>query len=101
MTMAVTLEQAVRGFELLLGWSLLLQSLEQLRVQALDRVGDWSIQRAEVPPRPRWVLPLLDRLLQPGPYVAMLWVRAGLAVLLMAGLLPDEIDDLADALREG
>jgi hypothetical protein len=79
---------AARAFELLLGWSLLLQSLEQLRVQRLDRVGDWTIQRAEVPARPAWVRALLDQLFQPAPYQALLWLRAGLSVLLMAGLLP-------------
>ncbi|MFD0669653.1 hypothetical protein ACT80S_18175 [Ramlibacter sp. MAHUQ-53] len=84
----MTLELAARAFEVLLGWSLLLQSLEQLRVQAIDRVGDWSIQRDEVPRFPRGLLPLLDRLFQPGPYRAMLVLRALLAVALMAGLLP-------------
>ena len=84
----MTLDTAVRAFEILLGWSLLLQSLEQLRVQALDRVGDWAIQRAEVPANPRWVRPLLDAALQPAVYLAILWLRAALAVLLMSGHLP-------------
>jgi len=79
---------AARAFELLLGWSLLLQSFEQLRVQSLDRVGSWALQRAEVPARPGWVRPLLDGLFQPARYRAMLWLRAALAALLMAGLLP-------------
>ncbi len=84
----MTVFTAARAFELLLGWSLLLQSFEQWRVQRLDRVSDWAVQRAEVPLRPRWVRALLDRLFQPAPYQAMLWLRAGLAALLMAGLLP-------------
>ena len=78
----MTLELAARAFEVLLGWSLLLQSLEQLRVQALDRVSDWAIQRDEVPSFPGWLPPLLDRLFQPGPYRAMLVLRALLAVAL-------------------
>lgn len=81
---------ASRAFEVLLGWSLLLQSIEQLRVQALDRVGDWTIQRTEVPKRPGWVRPLLDAAFEPVAYRAMLMLRAGLAVLLMAGHLPAE-----------
>lgn len=84
----MTVFTAARAFELLLGWSLLLQSFEQWRVQRLDRVSDWAVQRAEVPLRPRGVRALLDRLFQPAPYQAMLWLRAGLAALLMAGLLP-------------
>lgn len=84
----MTLDTAVRAFEILLGWSLLLQSLEQLRVQTLDRVGDWAIQRAEVPAHPRWVRPLLDAALRPAVYRATLWLRAALAILLMVGQLP-------------
>ena len=42
----MTLTDAARAFEILLGWSLLLQSLEQLRVHTLDRVGNWTIQRS-------------------------------------------------------
>lgn len=84
----MNLDTAVRAFEILLGWSLLLQSLEQLRVQVLDRVGDWAIQRTEVPAHPRWLRPLLDVALRPAVYRAMLWLRAFLAVLLMAGQLP-------------
>ncbi|MEY2620092.1 MAG: hypothetical protein RL522_3094 [Pseudomonadota bacterium] len=83
----MTLTDAARAFEILLGWSLLLQSLEQLRVQALDRVGDWAIQRTEVPTHPRWVLPLLDAAFRPAVYLGMLWARAGLALLLMMGHL--------------
>ncbi len=84
----MTLADAARAFELLLGWSLLLQSIEQLRVQALDRVGDWSIQRTELPAYPRWLRPLLDAAFRPAAYLSMLWLRAGLAVLMMAGGLP-------------
>ena len=47
--MNLDLPMAIRAFEILLGWSLLLQSAEYLRLRALDRVGDWRIQRTEVP----------------------------------------------------
>ena len=84
----MTLDLAARAFEVLLGWSLLLQTLEQLRVQRLDGVSDWAIQRTELPQRPAWLMPLLDQLFKPRAYVAMLWVRGGLAVVLMSGHLP-------------
>ncbi len=79
---------AARAFEVLLGWSLLLQTLEQWRVQALDRVSHWPVQREELPQSPRWLRPLLDRLFRPGPYRTMLALRAALALALMAGVLP-------------
>lgn len=88
LSFSVSLPQAARAFELLLGLSLLLQSFEQLRVQVLDRVGDWAIQRTELPTRPRWLRPALDWLFQPTPYRAMLWLRAALAIAVMAGVLP-------------
>lgn len=78
---------AGRSFEVLLGLSLLLQTLEYLKVQGLDRVGDWAVQRAEVPARPAWVRGLLDRLFEPAPYRLMLWLRGALALLLLTGHL--------------
>ena len=59
------LNLAVRAFELLLGGSLALQSLEYLRIPALDRVNDWALLRREVPGRPAVVRALLDVLLSP------------------------------------
>jgi hypothetical protein len=82
------MELAVRAFEVLLGWSLLLQTLEYLRLIGLDRVSHWPVQRSELPTRPAWLRPLLDALMRPGPYRAMLLVRLLLSLLLMAGLLP-------------
>jgi len=79
----------VRAFELLLGWSLLLQTLEQWRIQSLDRVSDWSVQRKEVPTQPPGLLAVTDALFsRPGPYLGFLALRGALALLLMAGLLP-------------
>lgn len=78
----------VRTFEVLLGWSLLLQTLEQLRIQRLDSVSDWAIQRREMPAHPPGLQALADALFgRPGPYLAMLLLRGALAVVLMAGLL--------------
>ena len=82
------MELAVRAFEVLLGWSLLLQTLEYLRLIGLDRVSHWPAQRSELPTRPAWLRPLLDALMRPGPYRAMLLVRLLMSLLLMAGLLP-------------
>lgn len=79
------LNGAVRGFEILLGWSLVLQTIEYLRIERLDTVGDWSVQRQEVPDRPRGVRGLLDLLLQPLPCRMLLLTRLGLALWLIVG----------------
>ena len=79
------LSVATRCFEILLGWSLLLQTIEYLRIARLDAVGDWTLQRLEVPAHPWAVRALLDLLLQPKPYRLMLLVRLGLAAWLMSG----------------
>ena len=79
------LSGAVRGFEILFGWSLLLQTVEYLRIERLDTVGDWSVQRLEVPDSPRAARALLDLLLQPLPYRMLLLARLGLALWLIVG----------------
>jgi len=81
--MTLDLPLAIRAFEVLLGWSLLLQSIEYLRLRQLDRVGDWRIQRAEVPSA--LVRQVLDRLYRPTLYTCMLWLRGALALALMLG----------------
>lgn len=78
---------AVRIFEVLLGWSLLLQTLEYLRVPSLDRVTLWPTLRQEIPPRPAWIKASLDTLFQPGAYTALLALRLVLAMALMLGQL--------------
>ncbi len=88
-TAALHLGVFVRAFEVLLGWSLLLQTLEQWRIQGLDRVSDWSVQRKEIPAQPPGLRALTDALFaRPGPYLGLLGLRGALALLLMAGLLP-------------
>lgn len=81
--MSLDLPLAIRAFEVLLGWSLLLQSAEYLRLIALDRVGDWHIQRAEVPSAR--IRQVLDFLYRPTLYAGMLGLRATLALVLMLG----------------
>ncbi len=83
----MSLADAIRLFEILLGWGLLLQTLEQWRVQAIDPISHWPIQRTELPDCPHWLRPLLDRLMQPGPARALLAVRFVLALMLMTGHL--------------
>jgi hypothetical protein len=82
-SMSLDLASAIRIFEVLLGWSLLLQTMEYLKLIRMDRVGDWEIQRQEIPNQPvRW---LLDRLFQARVYQGLLWMRGVLCVVLMAG----------------
>ena len=83
----MTLALAIRVFELLLGWSLLLQTLEYLRIQRLDRIADWPLLQQEIPSRPAWAKSVLTPLLMPGPYTALLLLRLALAVALMGGQL--------------
>lgn len=81
----MSLSLAIRVFEILLGWSLVIQTLEYLRVQLLDRITIWPILKQEIPARPVWLKTLLHHLLQPKPYTALLLLRLGLAVALMLG----------------
>ena len=76
---------AVRAFELLLGFSLALQSIEYLRIPALDRINDWSILRQEIPASPRGVRALLDVLLSPRNHRVLILLRLVLAIGLMSG----------------
>ncbi|WP_353239483.1 hypothetical protein [Limnohabitans sp.] len=81
--MNLDLATAIRTFEVLLGWSLLLQTLEYLKLVRMDRVGDWGIQRQEIPNLPmRW---LLDRLFEVPIYKGLLWMRCLFSLVLMAG----------------
>lgn len=81
----VDLGLAVRAFELLLGFSLALQSIEYLRIPALDRVNDWAILRREIPARPGFVRAALDVLLTPRAYRALIVLRLWLAIALAMG----------------
>jgi len=78
---------AVRMFEVLLGWSLMLQTLEYLRVASLDRVMLWPVLKREIPTHPAWIKASLETLFQPGTYTGVLLLRLALAVALMLGQL--------------
>ena len=84
-TLHLDLPLAVRAFELLLGFSLALQSIEYLRIPALDRINDWSILRQEIPAQPHGVRALLDVLLSPRNHRVLIVLRLVLAIGLMSG----------------
>lgn len=79
------LHLATRVFLALLGWSLLLQTLEFFRLLNMDRVGSWAIQRQEVPMRPAWVRAGLDHAMHGRGYVALLCLRLAIALSLLGG----------------
>ena len=79
------LHTASRIFLALLGWSLLLQTLEFFRLLNMDRVGSWAIQREEVPSRPGWIRGFLDWAVQGRGYVALLCLRLAMALTLLSG----------------
>lgn len=81
----MTLTWAVRSFEILLGWSLLLQTLEYLRLTSMDKLTQWPILSQEIPARPAWLKAMLNHLFQPQAYTAWLCLRAVLAMALMLG----------------
>jgi hypothetical protein len=76
---------AARAFMFLLGWSLLLQTLEYLAIARRDRVLEWNIQWHEMPDSPPGLRVLLKTCFAPRHYAAMLVLRLLLAVALMAG----------------
>ncbi len=81
------LSLVIRIFEVLLGFSLVLQTLEYLRLPMLDRVTLWSTLEQEIPARPAWLHGAVNRCLTPAPYRAMLFLRLLLAIALMLGLV--------------
>ncbi|MEY2621512.1 MAG: hypothetical protein RIT26_1332 [Pseudomonadota bacterium] len=82
----LSLAQASRVFMFLLGWSLLLQTLEYLAIARLDRVLTWDLQRHEMPAWPAFLRPALTRCFAPRVYLGVLTGRLLCAVMLMAGL---------------
>ncbi|WP_416548757.1 hypothetical protein ACHEXK_07520 [Limnohabitans sp. DCL3] len=81
----MSLTWAVRSFEILLGWSLLLQTLEYLRLPAMDKLTRWPALSQEIPARPTWLKAVLNRLFQPKPCTTWLCLRGALAIALMLG----------------
>lgn len=82
----LSLAQASRAFLLLLGWSLLLQTLEYLAIARRNRVLAWDMQMDEMPTWPAFVRPALKRCFAPRVERVLLLWRLGLSVMLMAGL---------------
>lgn len=87
MTLSLSLTWAVRAFEILLGWSLLLQTLEYLRLPAMDKLTQWPTLSREIPAQPAGLKTLLDHLFKPTTYTAWLGLRGVLAIALMLGHL--------------
>jgi hypothetical protein len=81
----MTLTWAIRSFEILLGWSLLLQTLEYLRIPSMDKITRWTALHQEIPARPVWLKAFLHQVFQPQPYTAWLCLRGVLSVSLMWG----------------
>ena len=62
------LNLAIRVFEVLLGLSLLLQTLEYMRLPSLDRVALWPLMQHEIPDRPAWIKSALNQVFRPVSY---------------------------------
>jgi hypothetical protein len=82
---------AIRATELVFAWSLLIQTLEYLRMgkyTADDAFWSWPVQRADIPNAP--VRALLDVLFKPRVYQLHLWLRlvAALVLGLQGATLP-------------
>jgi hypothetical protein len=82
---------AIRATELVFAWSLLIQTLEYLRMgkyTADDAFWSWPVQRADIPNAP--VRALLDVLFKPRVYHLHLWLRlvAALVLGLQGATLP-------------
>jgi hypothetical protein len=91
MMVSLSLESAMRGVQLLLGWSVLIQSVEYLRMQsALQAFGEqgvwrWSLQEREMPTRAPWFLSTVGWLFAPVQLKALFLLRALGALCLMVG----------------
>lgn len=81
----MTLAWAVRGFEILLGLSLLVQTLEYLRLPSLDKLTQWPVLSHEIPARPAWIKATLNLLFQEKLYTSCLCLRGVLAMALIFG----------------
>lgn len=81
----MTLTVAIRAFEILLGWSLLLQTLEYLRLARLDRLTLWPALSQEIPVHPAWLKSTLNFLFNSKVHTTWLCLRGLLALALMLG----------------
>jgi hypothetical protein len=85
------LDWAYHGVQILLGWSLLIQSVEYLALsqqpQAFSDTGlwRWSLQAREMPMKANWALSALGWLFEPDQLKALFALRALCALVLMIG----------------
>jgi hypothetical protein len=89
--MTISLYTAVRTFECLCAISLLIQTLEFLRLRAAtrpDSVWSWPVQRGDVAHAPAWLRKLFDVLYRDRIHHLHLLLRAGAAASLFAGSSP-------------
>ena len=87
----ISLYVAVRALECLCAISLLIQTLEFLRLHAATRpegVWSWQIQRADVAHAPNWLRKIFDLLYRDRIHHLHLLLRAGAAASLFAGSSP-------------
>ena len=87
----ISLYTAVRALECLCAISLLIQTLEFLRLRAATSdagVWSWQVQRADVAHAPLWLRKVFDALYRDGVHHLHLLLRAGAAASLFAGSSP-------------
>lgn len=88
---SLSLYTAVRTFECLCGISVLIQTLEFLRLRTATRndgIWAWSVQRADVAHAPDWLRKVFDGLYRDPIHRAHLLLRAGAAASLLVGSSP-------------
>jgi hypothetical protein len=89
MISVLSLEMAYRTLQALLGWSLLIQSVEYLAMQTklheFSEMGvwKWSLQLKEMPMRAPWVLSGLSWVFSPQPLRGLFLLRALCALVLL------------------
>jgi len=89
--MTISLYTAVRTFECLCAISLLIQTLEFLRLRTATNthgIWSWPVQRADVAHAPAWLRQIFDVLYRDRVHHLHLLLRAGVAASLFAGSSP-------------
>lgn len=89
--MTISLYTAVRALECLCAISLLIQTLEFLRLREATRkngVWSWSIQHADIAHAPAWLRRVFDGIYRERTHHLHLLLRAGTAASLLAGSSP-------------
>lgn len=89
--MTISLYTAVRTFECLCAISLLIQTLEFIKLRTAtgtERIWSWPVQRGDVAHAPAWLRNLFDVLYRDRVHHLHLLLRAGAAASLFAGSSP-------------